>query len=248
MSHEPFTLQEGAILVADAHCSEAHPEFPDFLRRLESGEITTPQLVLMGDIFDLLFGPVVLTVQRNREAIDRINALAQKIDVCYLEGNHDFQLRELFPDVRLFPLEQQPVYMACGNETVALAHGDLALGGGYNLYTRFIRSKTVLRLLNRLDCMRNHFIVHWLDTRLGGKDNCRRLDGFEAYIAGRIKRLGLRRCDLFIEGHFHQNRGFKTAGIRYFNLGAFACNQRVFIVQSASEQVRLKEVVLGKEP
>ena len=51
-----ITLQEGAILIADAHYSDKHPEFYAFLKALDSGQIKTKQLILMGDMFELLFG------------------------------------------------------------------------------------------------------------------------------------------------------------------------------------------------
>ncbi|EAL6670347.1 UDP-2,3-diacylglucosamine diphosphatase, partial [Campylobacter coli] len=54
-------LQNGAILIADAHENDKRRGFWEFLQALKRSEITTPQLILMGDIFDLLIGEISAT-------------------------------------------------------------------------------------------------------------------------------------------------------------------------------------------
>ena len=44
-------IKEGALFVADAHYPHHGDEFMQLLHKLENGEMTTPQLFLMGDIF-----------------------------------------------------------------------------------------------------------------------------------------------------------------------------------------------------
>ncbi|MBD3794144.1 MAG: UDP-2,3-diacylglucosamine diphosphatase, partial [Campylobacterales bacterium] len=50
------SIKEEALFIADAHYPHHGDEFLQILRQLDSGERQTPQLFLMGDIFDLLFG------------------------------------------------------------------------------------------------------------------------------------------------------------------------------------------------
>ena len=247
MSRSPFELKPGALLVADAHYSNRRPQLLPFLKAVDSGEIAATQLILMGDIFDLLFGGIPMTHERNKEAVDTINAIASKMEVLYLEGNHDFQLAAYFPKVRVYPLEQQPVACRYQEFKVLLAHGDWGTETLYRFYTSLIRSKGVLSLLRRIDELTGHSIIRWLDAYLEKKEDCNAFSGFEAYVFRRLEGLDLEGTDYFIEGHYHQNRGFSRGSLHYVNLGAFACNQRYFEVKSSQDQGLLKEAEFGKE-
>ena len=52
----PTSIEQGAIFVADAHYPNHGDDFLKLLKKIDEGEIKTPQLFLVGDIFDLLFG------------------------------------------------------------------------------------------------------------------------------------------------------------------------------------------------
>ncbi len=247
MSRNAFELKPGALLVADAHYSDKRPELLGFLKAVAAKELPATQLILMGDIFDLLFGGIPVTQQRNAEAVATIRQIASEMEVVYLEGNHDFQLSRVFPQIKVFPLNRQPVACRFGDRNVLLAHGDWGTDLGYRIYTAMIRSRTVLWILNLINSLSSQAIIKWLDNYLDQKEDCSEFNGFEAYIKGRIERLDLTNIDDFIEGHFHQNKGFEAGNCRYFNLGAFACNQRYYEVQSVKDQKLLKEALYGKE-
>ncbi|MDX1295799.1 MAG: UDP-2,3-diacylglucosamine hydrolase, partial [Sulfurimonadaceae bacterium] len=162
MSRSPFELKEGALFVADAHYSDKRPELLAFLKAVASKEIAATQLILMGDIFDLLFGGIPLTQQRNAEAVSTIKTIASHIDVLYLEGNHDFQLHSVFPEITVIPLNHQPMRCRFGTQQVMLAHGDWGTDMGYRIYTAVIRSRVVLGFLRLIDTLTSHAIIKWL--------------------------------------------------------------------------------------
>ena len=243
MSRNGYELKVGAILVADAHYSDNHPEFFDFLKALESGDIVTPQLILMGDIFDLLFGYVPITQQRNHEVIASINRLGKRMDILYLEGNHDFQLHNIFPNIRVIPVAQQPFLCYYNNKKILLSHGDYRGTWSYRLYLYLIRSSPVLRLLNTIDMLSDHAIIKRLDDYLVTKDNCRKIPNFKEKNSACKALFEGYDVDYIIEGHFHQNTTFEYETFHYTNLAAFACNQRYFIVQCENKQELLQEVI-----
>jgi UDP-2,3-diacylglucosamine hydrolase len=244
----PKTLHTGAILIADAHCAPWRTPFIDFLRALESGEILTSQLILMGDVFDMLYGPIPRTYGYNTEALELLNRLSEKIEITYLEGNHDFLIAELLPHVDVVRRESQPLMMSYEGKQVALSHGDSAMGLGYELYTLLIRSRLVLGFLRTIDTLGGGFIVRWLEKQMKRKNHCRTIDNFQQLIERRLKSLDLEEIDTLIEGHFHQNQIFELSGLNYINIGAFACNERYFTVQSIQNQPLLYEAVFRKEP
>ena len=245
MYHNPLTIKEGAFIVSDAHYSHLRPELFTLIQDIYTQKLKSTQLIFMGDIFDALFGSIDFTCKQNSEIIKLINEISQRIEVIYLEGNHDFNLKMIFPYVKVFSIRQQPVEAVLEDKKLYLAHGDFDGTLLYRLYTAFIRNPIVLILLKQLDIVLGHMILKRLDDHLGKKNDCKEFEGFEDYIQ---KRLNSRyKCDYFIEGHYHQNKAFDLEGFHYINLGAFACNQRYFIVKSAYDIELLEEKKLSKE-
>ncbi|MEN8146755.1 MAG: metallophosphoesterase [Campylobacterota bacterium] len=225
MSPKPLKLLEGAIFLSDAHYSFKHKDLLDFLKAVRSQEIQTPQLILMGDIFDLLFGGITKTIERNQEAVDLINTLSDNIEILYLEGNHDFNLASIFPGVKVFSLKQQPVACQYKEQSVALAHGDFDAPLSYRLYTAVVRTPSVLKSLNLLNSVGKQFILNALDAKLARKDDCQKMKTFEVFITKHLAKQKLDDISLFIEGHHHQDLSFEINGCKYVNLPAFACGQ-----------------------
>ncbi|MDX9813168.1 MAG: metallophosphoesterase [Sulfurimonas sp.] len=225
-------LKEGAFLVGDAHYSHKRVHFLEFLKAIKSKDLKPTQLILLGDIFDTLFGEVSYTHKQNSEAISLLNNISKNIEVVYLEGNHDFNLATIFPKVKVFPIESQPITMSFGSKKVLLSHGDNLNSKKYHIYSAIIRNSSVLRFLSLLDRLLNHKILKKLDEYLAKKDDCREFSGFFEFMQNRLSGF---ECDYFVEGHFHQNKRFEIDGFTYINLAAFACNQRYFIVESTDK-------------
>jgi len=241
MYHSDIEIKKGAFVVSDAHYSHKRAQFLNFLKAIQSKKLQPTQLILMGDIFDALFGGIQKTSDTNQESISIINDISKEIEVIYLEGNHDFNLTNLFPHAKVFPIFKQP--LACGydGKKIILAHGDFDGAFGYKVYTSLIRNKIVLKFLNLFD----EYILNKLDSYLNKKDDCKELVWFDDFIKKRFE--DRYECDYFIEGHFHQNKTIKFSKINYVNLGAFACNQRYFTVKSSEDIELLEENIFSKE-
>jgi UDP-2,3-diacylglucosamine hydrolase len=164
--------------------------------------------------------------------------------VIYLEGNHDFNLVEIFPNAKVFAISSQPVACSMNSKKVLLSHGDIESTFGYKIYTSIIRNPLTLYLLKILDSLCNHAILRRLDLYLGKKNDCKEFVGLESFISDRLDAKFS--CDYFIEGHFHQNRTIKLKNFIYINLAAFACNQRYFIVELNNGMQFLQEKIFSK--
>jgi len=234
-----FTLKEGALLLGDAHYSHLRPELLKLMEDIASKKLQIPQLVLMGDVLDALFGDVSYLLQENSIIVQLIQKISQEIEVIYLEGNHDFNLKNLFKDAKIFSIQEQPVIADYGGKTIALAHGDFDGVLSYRLYSSIIRNRWVLKLLSAIDTKIGNKIIKKLDIYLGKKEDCKEFRGFQEYLEKR--HLEKYRCNFFIEGHYHQNRSYTFETFEYINLAAFACNQRYFIVKSLQDRALLEE-------
>ncbi len=232
MSHN-IQLKIGALIISDAHYSKERPELLALIKDIHANKIQTKQLLLMGDIFDTLFVEVKETQKQNKELIELLNEINKEIELIYLEGNHDFNLKNIFPDAKVVPLAEQPFKLQYKNKNIALAHGDFDIGLAYTLYSFLIRNSFVLSFLSLVNRLTNNFILNKLDAYLRKKDDCKEFVGFDSYI--RNRNLQKYACEYFIEGHYHQNRSFDFGVFKYVNLAAFACNQRYFIVKLSED-------------
>jgi UDP-2,3-diacylglucosamine hydrolase len=208
----PISLKEGALFVSDVHY---HPGLREEFLEVVDGWIAQPppQLFLMGDIFDLLVGSVPATHGPNRPLIERLGRLSALTECHYFEGNHDFDLRPIFGDMRIYPRECQPAFFVAGERRAALLHGDIAAGPGYELYTRAIRHPLTLQFLSLLN--RSGWITRRIQRYNAQKRLCKKIPGFKPRkIPG---------ADFVIEGHYHQD--IITAD--YINLPAFGCSGEV---------------------
>jgi UDP-2,3-diacylglucosamine hydrolase len=94
-------IEESAIFIADAHYPHHGDEFLTILQDLDNLRLEIPQLFLMGDIFDLLFGYNQYIKTFSNQAITILQKISKKIDIYYFEGNHDFCLKEIFPYIKI---------------------------------------------------------------------------------------------------------------------------------------------------
>ena len=245
MFHSDITLKEGAIFITDAHYNKPKGETAllELLQKIAADKIETPQLFLLGDIFDALFGGVPYTAIYNAEIIELIKKIATTKEVIYLEGNHDFQLHKFFQeDIAIFPIQKQPVLIQTDTKRICLAHGDFDAPFGYRLYTTLIRNPLVLFFLNIYDSLTNHSILNFVERHMSVKEQCKEFAWFDEFVKKRFEKEC--KCDLFVDGHFHQNKRFLLEKCAYINLGAFACNQRYFVVKFAQDEIIFEEKTL----
>jgi len=218
------SIKEGALFVADAHYPHHGDAFLDLLKSLDRQEITTTQLFLMGDIFDLLFdfgGSYIRSF--SREAISLLQRLSTRMEIHYFEGNHDFLLKNIFPNINVYSRQMQPLLMHWGERKVALSHGDrYETGIGYEIFTFFLRSPITLRLLS----LREKEIIDRQMARLSRKNICRNYPDFDEKVE-RILSHYPESVDLVIEGHFHQGRQIG----RYLSLPSLACQGKIGVVR-----------------
>ena len=216
-------IKENALFIADAHYPHHGDKFLNILKEIENQTIQTPQLFLMGDIFDLLFGHNNYIKTFSKEAIELIQNLSEDLEIIYIEGNHDFCLKELFPNIRIYSREEQPIHFTLNKQNVYLSHGDkYETGFGYNLYSKILRNKTTLTLLKPFE---KQIINHRMD-KLKIKKICGDFKNYKKRFDAIIKKYP--QNGLIIEGHFHQSKKYKN----YISLPSLACQGEVGVVKS----------------
>ncbi len=225
-------IKNGAIFIADAHEDDRKDAFYCFLKQIESGDIVTTQLFLMGDMFDLLVGKVEYGTKKYKKYIDLIDLIALYVEVYYFEGNHDFALSNLFKNVKVIPIQLQPMEFVLEDDTlVYLLHGDKYGGLVHNTYTKLIRSPFILSILNFIDKRKDNYISKRIEADQHRKKLCTKIENFEDMIIAKIPNYNPQQNSYIVEGHYHQNHMFRQNSVNYINLPSFACNQSYFIVE-----------------
>lgn len=219
-----LAIKENALFIADSHYPHHGDDFLALLQKLDSEEIQTSQLFLMGDNFDLLFGHNDYIQTFSAEAISLLQTLSEKLEIHYFEGNHDFCLRALFPYITVYSREVQPVMFQLGEKKVAISHGDKYMTGfGYDLYCKILRNKITLILLKPFE----KAIINHRMKKLSQKHICFTFHGFEKRVEEILRHY--EDADLVIEGHFHQS---KKVG-KYISLPSQACQGLVALVEES---------------
>jgi UDP-2,3-diacylglucosamine hydrolase len=216
-------IKENALFIADAHYPHHGKEFLTLLQNIQSSKISSPQLFLMGDIFDLLFGHNDYIQSFSKEAIDILQELSKTLDIIYLEGNHDFCLKEVFPNIKVYSREEQPLRYKLNEQVVYLSHGDkYATGFSYNLYSKILRNKIILTLLRPFE---KKIIDHRM-KKLKVKKICGDFKAYKKRFDAILSHYP--KNSLVIEGHFHQSLIHKN----YVSLPSLACQGIIAVIEN----------------
>ncbi|EAK3364608.1 UDP-2,3-diacylglucosamine diphosphatase [Campylobacter lari] len=240
---QKIIIKENAIFIADAHENENRRGFWEFLQALKDKKIQTPQLFLMGDIFDLLIYEVKATHGFAKAYIDLLEELADEIEIIYLEGNHDFNLAKFFKKVKVFSIKQQPLLCEFQDKIlVKLAHGDIFLKPFLQFCLKSLRNHYLLFFLNFLNIINKEKITQKILKNQNKKQLIRKIPHFSTLIKERLKHYNI---GFVIEGHYHQDVFLEYENIKYLNLATFAYKESFFVVKYEPEirfhKIELKE-------
>ena len=230
---EQIVIKSGAIFIADSHENENRENFWHFLCALKNGEIKTPQLFLMGDMFDFLASECEFFVNFYERYVRAIDELGEKMEIYYFEGNHDFNLAPLFKNVKAYPIGAQPVKFASEyDQSVLIAHGDIFLPFVSKYALRFLRVKIFLKTMNFFDKFLNFRLSKQILNKLKRKILDYKIPNFKNLAEAKMRRYNaFYEADVVIEGHYHQGEQYTIGKQKYINIPSFACEQSYFVVE-----------------
>lgn len=223
------SLKEGAFFIADAHYSSNKPILIELLERILYTSTKPPQIFFMGDTFDFLSAYVTASIVESQRAIDLINALSKEIEITLLEGNHDFNLKPLFPDCTVIERKHQPFVLKAEDIAVELSHGDYNMGGFYEIYRFLVEQKLLLKPLDFIDQKWQKKISGKIYRHLETKQLCKELTNMKEIVQ---KRLETSKASVLIEGHLHQEGIYIKNEKKYVATPALICKKSFFVVES----------------
>jgi len=227
-----------AIFLSDSHENASKHKFLELLRAFKNGKVALPsQIFLLGDMFDFL---TFTTYSKHffSEYITLLNELGNNCEIFYFEGNHDFNLASILPNVRVYALSAQPALFSFNGLKVALAHGDIFLSTKEMLTLKILRNKALLKVLNYIDTALNFKI----SKKILSYQNVKKLDyKIPNFASKMVPRLRKYNADVVIEGHYHQGVAMDIEGKFYINLPCFACEQSFFMLECADFKIQIQK-------
>ena len=210
------------VFVSDAHFTgQEREEIESFLRFLDRQKEGTGHLVILGDLFEFLFGfknastpsgsslsppsfpfPEYLPVFEGLRELSRVG-----IRIKYFEGNHDFFLHSFFRD--WFGMEAE-VYpdgseTHLGGRRCFLAHGDLANPSQwkYRFFRTVVKNGWMFRLIQRVGPRMSRRVASGMSSKSrqiyhaqGGRDRSKPFRSF-------ARRKFLEGFEVVLLGHSH---------------------------------------------
>lgn len=206
-------IKDDAIFIADSHtqCFAQHGRDSLILVLEKMLDSAPSQIFLMGDISNILVGNLKSSLKSNEKLLNAIDSLSQKAQIIYFEGNHDFNLECILPNVVKIPRKNQPQLAHFGDKSALIAHGDIFLDKKYEIYIKMLNAKITAKILNALDLATFGRLYAFIEKKVQSKkirllsDESaiqmlikRRIQSYQNYILRHNLRV-----DFVIEGHFH---------------------------------------------
>lgn len=219
-------LNADAIFIADSHFSHKARALLDYLSDLLASPPS--QLILMGDITQVLLGNLKSSVESKMELLILLDSIEKKgVEIIWLEGNHDFFLSSikkigLLLNTYFVPRKKQPLLAKFEGRTYLLAHGDLYLGRSYELYIQTLTK--IPKLLKFIDYLSAGELYEEIEKKLELKAVRQHSFYFLDFASKRIQAYQKRHLFTFdgiIEGHFHIGKKISLSSITYIALPSF---------------------------
>ncbi|MBQ9291855.1 MAG: metallophosphoesterase [Campylobacter sp.] len=222
-----YKIKSGAIFLSDAHANTNRANFRAFLQELNSleNENLPSQIFMLGDMFDFLANTTYSQKFYEFE-INLINEISKKCEIFYFEGNHDFNLAEIFSGVKVFANKEQPVsFKSDMDEILQISHGDIFLPKQTQTTLLFLRNKIFLKIANALDTMLNYAITKAILNAQSKKNLDRKAENFANFIEPKIHNYTAK---IVVEGHYHQDSVLEFGKKIYINLACFGVKPKIY--------------------
>lgn len=216
------------IFVADAHFGEGDAEEEErkeqhFLSFLDSLDPEHDHLVICGDLFDFWFEyRYVVAAQYLRTVGKLADAVARGLRVDYVAGNHDFWLRDFFPNRLGIAVHRKDLTIHHDGVRVYVRHGDGLRRSdyGYRLLKRILQNPVSIAMFRLVHPDLGYAMAYFFAELSRKKDAhpYRELDDSD-YVAFADAVLASGRAQLVVLAHTHKRRLLRRPGGVFLNPG-----------------------------
>lgn len=226
------STRSGTLIISDLHLGSELSRAKDALALLQSRRFK--RLILLGDIFsDLNFRRLTKEHWKFLSYIRKLSNPRRKIEVVWVEGNHDYGLAELMSHLVGVPVYQQYVWEENGKRHLAV-HGHQFDRFVINNYFFSRVGEWFYLHIQRLDTKEKRF-ARYLDQL-----NTKWLRLSNKVSAGALSYAKQVGADRIFCGHTHVAEQAEREDVEYYNSGSWIDARCTYICISA-EGVRINE-------
>ncbi len=197
------------VLVADAHLTRDDPEVEVFVAFLRSLGSRPSALGILGDLFNLWFGPRKFALPHHVKVLGALGALRDAgVRLFYVEGNRDFHLRRTHLGNPFHAVSEGEHVETFASWKICATHGDEinVEDRQYRAWKAVSKSAPVYGAFTLLPGPMGVRIGEGLERKLSGTNLSHRmafpLEHCLTY-GGKVIGSG---CDAVVMGHFHEER------------------------------------------
>jgi UDP-2,3-diacylglucosamine hydrolase len=233
-------LHPGALVICDLHLDLSTEDGAEgFVTWLNGLETQLPQLIVLGDLFDVWVGPAQSELPGAPSVLDALARLTERgTETLVIHGNRDFLLDASFERRTGTRIVPDGFVGVCGDKRVLFVHGDelCTLDTNYLRLRAVVRSRPVLWLAPRIPLP--------VATRIARR---LRRASTQALVVKPVEEKSMQlsaaeavaretRADLVVCGHAHEYRVQELAsGARWIVLDAFGGEHDVLHVAGAKD-------------
>jgi len=218
-------LVEGARVIADLHLDLADPQSVAPFLAFLAGLKDCPQLVVLGDLFDVWVGPAQMSEGEAPRVLGALAGIAHHgTQLFVVHGNRDFLLERHFAErVSASVLPDGFVARLPDGSRMLCLHGDTLCtkDRGYQRLRRVLRSRPILWLAPRLPYWFSHTVAQRL-RRASVKAIAAKLPDEKSIQREAVADAAREnRASIVLCGHAHHFRDEKVGETRWLVLDAF---------------------------
>jgi UDP-2,3-diacylglucosamine hydrolase len=197
------------------------------------------QLFIVGDLFDYWFEYKSVVPKGYFRLFSKLADLADAgIKLTYLAGNHDFWLRDYFPQELGLQIERDPIERTIMGKRFYLHHGDGLLKNdtGYRILKRVLRNRTNIFLFSLVHPDLAAMIARWSSQKSRQYTSKREFEGddMSKFAQQKISEG----YDYVIMGHNHVSCRRNIGSGVYVNLGDWISERTYAVFDGTSLELK----------
>lgn len=215
-------------VTSDIHVRDNHPQSVSYLENFLINPLVqnSDYIIFLGDIFDLMVGPKYQYIQEFHFFFDKVKKLANAgKKVIYIEGNHDFHVKEVFKQLNSPNIEvlSDCYELVDQGKRLRFEHGDeLDLyNTSYQRWKKIYSSRFMGFLLKYIFPYKMIRAVGNAASQKSKKKGSRKfsLEKEKQKYRDNFKTYSQKDGDIFIMGHTHIQDEYEYEGKVYLNNG-----------------------------
>jgi UDP-2,3-diacylglucosamine pyrophosphatase LpxH len=240
------------LVLSDLHLRERHSDsrYELFLGVLEKFKNSNQlhELLLMGDIFDILIGPKKFWKKIHPEFFNLLESIVKSgKKITWVQGNHDFQLGRLLKPMSIKWIEHSEI-IERENCKIYISHGDLEDRSNklHPVWRNFLTSGAMAAFIDLIPESLGEKVFYPMSLNLSRASRKSSIsqtrveqakNNYRTYAQDVAK---LQPAELILMGHSHVADDFSFGNHRYVNLGSWQNEKPLAIIHINAPSIDVK--------